>query len=396
MGKSDRKHADTGILSGSTGNAARDPAQRVGSGFAPAGVTIASSIEFDRINHSFGQRQTLQDVSFIAAPGQVVCLLGPSGSGKTTLLRLAAGLAAPTAGRVLIDGREVSAPGRIIPPEKRGVGLVFQDFALFPHLTVIQNVEFGLVQLGKSQRRAHAMRMLETVGMDHEAEKYPHALSGGEQQRVALARALAPKPGILLMDEPFSGLDARLRDSIREETLNLLQATRSTVLLVTHDPEEALSIADRIVLMRGGKVIQTGTCDDLYSRPNSLFAARFFTPLNVLPGIMKEAVIETPLGDLAAGDVVTKPGANSGTGNLNVCVRPGDFTLGVARGNDPKAVEVYIRKRRFLGEWEHLEVVHQATEIHVDLRCSPGEIPADATQLSLSINPQKAMVFAEE
>ncbi len=361
---------------------------------APAGVTIASSIEFDKVDHFFGHRQTLNKVSILASPGEVLCLLGPSGSGKTTLLRLAAGLTEPARGRVLIDGREVSRPGSVVPPERRGVGLVFQDFALFPHLTVLQNVEFGLIQLGKGQRRQHALRMLETVGIAHEAAKYPHALSGGEQQRVALARALAPKPGILLMDEPFSGLDARLRDSVRSETLSLLQSTRSTVLLVTHDPEEALTVADKIALMRGGEIVQSGTCDDLYNHPNSLFSARFFTQLNILPAERTGDRVETPFGTLP----ITDPALRNSDVPLCVCVRPADFRVEPVETfpNNTEAGRVYLRNRRFLGEVEQLEVVHQPTGIHLDLRCAPDTVLPGTSQLSISLDPGKAMIFAVE
>jgi len=359
-----------------------------------AGVTIASSIEFDNVSHHFGDRQTLRQVSVSAAPGEVLCLLGPSGSGKTTLLRLAAGLAQPSDGIIRINRREVSSSTDVLAPEKRGVGLVFQDFALFPHLKIVENVEFGLTQLGKDERRNHAMRMLETVGIAQEAEKYPHALSGGEQQRVALARALAPKPGILLMDEPFSGLDARLRESVREETLNLLRTTRSTVLIVTHDPEEALKIGDRIALMREGQIVQSGACDDLYNHPNSLFSARFFTELNVFPGKLHGKVVRTMLGDIPADEATAS--LNEGV-VLNVCVRPGDFDVTLVDPakppKPPSANRAYIRHRRFLGESQQLEVVHSMSDTLLHLRCAPGFVSDHVSEIELGLSPERTMMF---
>jgi iron(III) transport system ATP-binding protein len=356
-------------------------------------VTIASSIEFRNVSHHFAERQTLNNVSIEAAPGDVLCLLGPSGSGKTTLLRLAAGLARPSGGEVLINRRVVSTSDRIQPPEKRGVGLVFQDFALFPHLTILQNVEFGLTQLGKAERRKHAMRMLETVGIGHESEKYPHALSGGEQQRVALARALAPKPGILLMDEPFSGLDARLRESVREETLNLLRATRSTVLIVTHDPEEAMKIADKIALMQDGRIVQSGTCDELYNHPNCLFSARFFTELNALPAVLSGDRVETALGSVPLPpEVLAK-----NSGNLLACVRPNDFEIELVDPaklpKPPSDNRAFIKNRRFLGEMQQLEVVHSGSDQILHLRCAPGTIPDNVLEIDIHLLPEKVMVF---
>ncbi|MET0941807.1 MAG: ABC transporter ATP-binding protein, partial [Mesorhizobium sp.] len=189
------------------------PASRV-----TAGVTFAARLSFDRINHAFGPRnQTLRDISLSAEPGEVLCLLGPSGSGKTTLLRIAAGIERQTTGRVLMNDEEIAGPSVFLPPEKRSIGLVFQDFALFPHLTLLDNVRFGLTALSRDEARREAMIALSRVGLEHYAGSYPHILSGGEQQRVALARALAPRPSVLLMDEPFSGLDSRLKDTVRAE-----------------------------------------------------------------------------------------------------------------------------------------------------------------------------------
>ena len=252
------------------------------------------------MTHNYGAVTAVSDLSLDVAPGEIVALLGRSGCGKTTLLRIAAGIERQSAGRVLLDGRAVADGGLFEPPETRGIGFVFQDYALFPHLSVADNVAFGLRNLPRAQAKAVALKALGRVGLAHHAGDYPHELSGGEQQRVALARAIAPRPGVLLMDEPFSGLDRRLRDSVREETLAVLHETQATSLLVTHDPEEAMRMADRIALMHLGSLIQIGTPEELYLRPKSLFAARFFSEINELEGVVKAGSVETALGVASA------------------------------------------------------------------------------------------------
>ncbi|MGB6907079.1 MAG: ABC transporter ATP-binding protein, partial [Methyloceanibacter sp.] len=232
-----------------------------------AGVTFAARLTFEDVSRRYGDSLALDHVSLDVPPGEVLCLLGPSGCGKTTLLRVASGVERPSSGRVLLDGQEVAGPDHFVPPEKRGVGLMFQDFALFPHLTLRQNVAFGLRSLTRSQANAEALAALARVGLAHYASAYPHILSGGEQQRVALARAIAPRPSVLLMDEPFSGLDPRLRERMREETLAILHETRATCIVVTHDAEEAMRMGDQLALMRRGRVVQTGKPLDLYRAP---------------------------------------------------------------------------------------------------------------------------------
>ena len=239
-----------------------------------AGATFAGLLTFEAVGKSFGGIAAVSDVSFELKPGEIACLLGPSGCGKTTLLRIAAGIERPSRGRVLFDGSEMAGPNRFVPPEKRNIGLMFQDFALFPHLSIIENVAFGLRSLPRQEANRVALHALERVGLAAYAESYPHHLSGGEQQRVALARAVVPRPQVMLMDEPFSGLDQRLRDSVRSETLALLRETRASSLMVTHDPVEAMGLADKIFLMRQGRLIQSGTPEELYHRPADAVAAR--------------------------------------------------------------------------------------------------------------------------
>jgi iron(III) transport system ATP-binding protein len=216
------------------------------------GVSFAATLAFDAVDVMLGGRVVLEQFSLTLRPGEIVCLLGESGSGKSTALRVAAGIQPVSAGSVSINGEIVSAPGLTVPPDRRGIGLMFQDFALFPHLSVLQNVLFGLKKLGKADALGQAQAALRRVGLADRGQDYPHMLSGGQQQRLALARSVAPRPGVLLLDEPFSSLDARLRETVRGETLAVLRETHVTSLIVTHDPEEAMVLGDRVALLRQG------------------------------------------------------------------------------------------------------------------------------------------------
>jgi iron(III) transport system ATP-binding protein len=275
-------------------------------GTTPA--SIAVGLEFEDIVHRYADVEAVSGVSLAVKPGEIVCLVGQSGCGKTTLLRLAAGLERPASGRVLMDGREMAGPRTFLAPERRGVGLMFQDYALFPHMSVLDNVLFGLKALSRADAQREAARALARVGLDRHARDYPHRLSGGEQQRVALARAIAPRPGVILMDRG-------LREAVRDQTLTVMKETRATAIIVTHDPEEALRLGDRIALMRGGRLVQVGTPRDIYQRPVDLFAARFFSDLNEIPGRIKNGMADTAVGLFAA------PGHGEGSA-VTVCVRP--------------------------------------------------------------------------
>ncbi|PZQ16355.1 MAG: ABC transporter ATP-binding protein [Rhodanobacter denitrificans] len=336
----------------------------------------AAALAVQDLRQVYGARIALDGVSWQAAAGETVCLLGHSGCGKTTLLRLIAGLESPTAGRVLLDGEEVSGPQRHLAPERRGIGLVFQDYALFPHLSVLANVQFGLREGSAAARRAIALAALTRVGMQAHAEAFPHTLSGGEQQRVALARALAPQPRLLLMDEPFSNLDGRLRDQVRDDTLAVLREAGTTAVIVTHDPEEALRIADRIVLMRHGRIEQSDTPEALYRAPATLFAARFFCDLNEMPAACRDGAVATPLGRFDA------PGFAEGAA-VRVCVRPQDLSPSEA----PGAVRGRVIERVFLGESEQLAIALDGLAQPLRLR----RRAADA-----SLRPGAALTLAAE
>ncbi|MEE8454603.1 MAG: ABC transporter ATP-binding protein, partial [Limibaculum sp.] len=253
------------------------------------------------VSHAFGDNRVLDNTSLMIPAGEVVCLLGPSGSGKTTLLRLAAGLERLQQGKILIDDVVVADEGRHVPPEHRGIGLMFQDYALFPHLSVIDNVTFGLLDQSKDKARRRAMEMLDQVGMTSRAENHPHMLSGGQQQRVALARALAPEPKVLLLDEPFSGLDTNMRGQIREETLTVLKGSGVATVMVTHDPEEAMFMADRIkILGETGRILQSGRPHDIYYHPQHEFVAKLFGLMNRFESVVEDGCVEIPIGKISA------------------------------------------------------------------------------------------------
>ncbi|WP_439575249.1 ABC transporter ATP-binding protein [Phreatobacter sp.] len=348
-----------------------------------AGTAIASSLAFEGLSHGYGRVRALAGVDLAIAPGEVVCLLGPSGCGKTTLLRVAAGIERPLSGRVLMDGREVAGPASFLPPERRGVGLVFQDFALFPHLTNLANVMFGLRALPRGEADAIARHALDRVGLADHALDYPHALSGGEQQRVALARAIAPRPGILLMDEPFSGLDSRLRDTVREETLAVMREIRATCVVVTHDPEEAMRMADRIVLMRDGRVAQSGTAAELYRAPVDIEAARFFSDMNEVPGRVQGGKIATPVGYFPA------PGLADGTAAV-AAIRP----QSIQPRPPGMCVPGRLVSRRFLGEVELLEIAVAGLDAPLKARVRSSEGLRPGRDLGVDVAAAEVLVFA--
>ena len=313
------------------------------------------SLELRSLSRTFGGAPVVDDVSLTVAAGEIVCLLGPSGCGKSTTLRIAAGVDRQDAGEVLLDGR-VASDGRVHqPPEARSVGLIFQDFALFPHLDVAANVAFGL-RGGKASKEATAQEYLDKVGLGGFGRKFPHMLSGGEQQRVALARALAPKPRVMLMDEPFSGLDNRLRDQVRDEALAVLRAEGAAVLLVTHEPGEAMRMADRIALMRQGRIVQVGAPYNIYNNPADREAAGFFSDVNVIHGVAQNRQLTTPFGLFLAPDMVD--GAD-----VEIVVRPQHLKIDLDESGPPAAngrtgvpAAGVVERARFVGAESLIEV----------------------------------------
>ena len=267
----------------------------------------------------------LRDVSLRIDAGAMVCLLGPSGCGKTTLLRLIAGFEEPDTGTVRLGDRQVSAPGHVLAPEKRQIGMVFQDYALFPHMTVAQNIVFGLFRSPAGHRKRRLADLLRLVGLEDMAGRYPHELSGGQQQRVALARALAPGPQLLLLDEPFSNLDVNLRRQLRQEMQEVLRHANMTTVLVTHDQEEALSFADHVAILEAGQVVQYDTPEALVQNPFTRFVAEFLDLGRFLPAEVRDDCIVTELGVVPVGPNV--PNVNGGQGRVDLLVPPECVTM---------------------------------------------------------------------
>lgn len=345
-------------------------------------VTEASALEVTKLTRCFGGRNVVDGVSFAVRPGRITCLLGPSGCGKSTTLRMIAGVELSDSGEVRINGTLVVGPGVMVPPERRSVGLMFQDFALFPHLDVAGNIAFGLTGT-RAEKSARVEELLRRVSLEGFGAKFPHELSGGEQQRVALVRALAPRPRIMLMDEPFSGLDHRLRDGIRDSTLDLLKEEGTAVVLVTHEPEEAMRMADQIALMRAGRIVQIGPPAAIYGRPADGSAAAFFSDLNIVRGQVFSGRVATAFGHFDA-----PTGAGEGEW-AEVLIRPQHLRIEFDRnGRGPiptddfgTAVRARVARARYLGR-------ESLVEFHTD----GGDIPMRATLPGLFL-PQQGTPF---
>ena len=353
----------------------------------------APRLEVRGLTRHLGGRDIVHDVSLSVMPGQVTCLLGPSGCGKSTTLRIVAGVERQDAGEVHVDGHLVSGPARHDPPETRGVGLMFQDFALFPHLNVSDNVGFGLSG-GRDEKWRRVSELLERVHLGGYERKYPHELSGGEQQRVALIRAVAPRPRVMLMDEPFSGLDNRLRDGIRDETLDLLKEEGTAVLLVTHEPEEAMRMADEIALMRAGRIVQKGAPYNVYNAPVDKMAAAFFSDINVIRGTVQGALTDTPFGRFLA------PGVPNGT-EVEIVIRPQHLRIDFDRhGKGPNPTPEdgtpargVVQRARFVGNESLVEFRMDHDGSILKAAVPSVFLPKAGTPLWLMIRRGRCFVF---
>ena len=305
-------------------------------------------LQLDGVSKWFGESQAVADVS-LNLPQGILALLGSSGCGKTTLLRLIAGFEQPQTGSIQIAGREVTSNNCWIPPEQRRLGMVFQDYALFPHLTVAENVAFGL----KRREKEAAKRLIELVGLTGLEKRYPYQLSGGQQQRVALARALAPQPPLVLLDEPLSNLDVQVRLRLREEIRDILKATGTSAVFVTHDQEEALAIADLVAVMSKGKLEQIGTPQEVYTQPSSRFVAEFVTGANFIPAERQGQLWATEVGYFAAADAENK--------EVELMIREEDLLI---EPTESEAVAV-VHNRRFLGrEYRYCLLTPSGKELH--------------------------------
>lgn len=307
-------------------------------------------LEVAGLAHRYGEKPVLDAIGFTLAEGEIGCLLGPSGCGKTTVLRLIAGFETPSAGEIRLAGRTVSRPGEVLPPEQRAIGMVFQDYALFPHLTVEKNVAFGLGHLKRDTRARRVQEMLATVGLAGRQKAYPHELSGGQQQRVALARALAPRPRLLLMDEPFSNLDVDLREKLALEVREILKLEGITALMVTHDQHEAFALADVVGVMHEGVIQQWDTPYQLYHQPVNRFVADFVGQGVLLPGrVLNDHQVEIELGVLNGAiptECVAQGGcAQCGRGcHVEVLIRPDDIIH-----DDASPVVAEVERKAFRG-----------------------------------------------
>ncbi|MEO0683693.1 MAG: ABC transporter ATP-binding protein [Cyanobacteria bacterium J06649_11] len=322
----------------------------------------------------------VNNVSFSLQQGDILALVGPSGCGKTTLLRIIGGFESPQTGEVQIGEQKVCCPSVWIPPENRDIGIVFQDYALFPHLTVEENVAFGLKNLDKNQVKQRVLEVLNLVGLENFATRYPYELSGGQQQRVALARALAPKPKLMLLDEPLSNLDIQVRLQLREEIRDILKRAGTSAIFITHDQEEALAIADVVGVMRQGHLEQMGTPEEIYSYPASRFVAEFVTQANFLPASRQDNDWETEIGCFEVKE-------NYSYDRGEMMVRQEDCIL-----EPDDNADVKVTKRRFLGrEYRYCLETPSGTEIHVRTMADI-KIP-EGTFVKISIPDNAVRIF---
>ena len=347
-----------------------------------------------------GDRPAVNHITLSLPQGDILALLGPSGCGKTTLLRMIAGFEAPQSGTIELAGQLVSAEGNLVPPERRSVGMVFQDFALFPHLTVAENIAFGLTPSARpptgrkdsalmQQQVAEAIAL---VGLQGKADRYPHQLSGGQQQRVALARALAPRPTLVLLDEPLSNLDVQVRLTLRQEVRDILKATGTSAIFVTHDQEEAMAIADQVAVMRQGEIEQLGTPEQVYQNPASRFVAEFVTQANFLPARFVASRWETEIGSFASAIALSSsepyPADRPATGSL--MIRQEDLHLEPAQPG-----QAVVSDRQFLGrEYRYSLLLPSGARLYA--RTSTRTVIPIGSSVQLLVSDQALQYFPDD
>jgi putative spermidine/putrescine transport system ATP-binding protein len=373
----------TNELAGSETTAKQAPSATAAAGLAGDGARQGTSVSLRSLTRAFGATRALDEMSLDIEPGELVALLGPSGCGKTTALRIVAGFEFADSGEVLVDGKDVSG----VAANKRDMGMVFQSYSLFPNMSALDNVGFGLRMrgVGAAGRRKQAAELLDMVGLAAQARQFPHQLSGGQQQRVALARALAIQPRVLLLDEPLSALDAKVRLQLREQIRTLQQRLGTTTLFVTHDQEEALSMSDRVGVMKSGKLEQIATPDELYSRPATAFVAEFVGTMNRLPGEL------TDNGRAVSVIGVTVPVQAGGpdSGAVDALVRPENLTLTPSETGDG-----IVTVRTFLGAVTRLTVrLSGDTEVVVDVATTAAAEMTAGTAVQVGL-PQSPVLVA--
>jgi iron(III) transport system ATP-binding protein len=337
--------------------------------------------------YSVESKFALSDVSIEVSKGEFIALVGESGCGKTTILRLIAGFEDPDGGEIILDNQLLSSGNKTLKPEKRNVGMVFQDYALFPHLTVKENILFGLSKVSKAERDSRLEEIVALVGMAEYMDRYPHQLSGGQQQRVALARALAPQPALIMLDEPFSNLDAVLKEQVRDDVRYIIKKAGTTAIFVTHDTKDALATADRIAILKDGQIQQIGTPQELYDAPANLYVANFFGKVNVLDGYGKDNKVVCGIGEFEIDN--PPPGCEQ----LKLAIRPENVLI--VEGERQLSCRVRVSKIHYYGDHKKLVVCgvdnkNVCLVVHIPVR---KDVCLDQI-INITIDPDKIHVLS--
>ena len=344
------------------------------------------AVRINNLSYSMNEKKILNNINLQLEKEKIACILGPSGCGKTTLLKLIAGLSKVQEGEIFLNENLVSSSNIHLKTEKRKIGFLFQDYALFPHQTVKQNLQFAIKDKSTSHR---VEEIMDVIKLSDSLEKYPHELSGGEQQRVALARSIIAKPDLLLLDEPFSSLDLNLKEEVRDDTLHLLQKSNISVLLVTHDPFEAMFISNQINIMnKNGEIVQSGSPTDLYNLPNSSYVANFFGETNKFQGVVKDTIVETPVGEFKVENSLESK-------NVDIFIRPEAVKL--SKEQTPvNGIKGTVMASKLMGSFSfvHLSVLDDNNEvIHVHSHMPPEFNPQQSSAVEIEIDQSQAFIF---
>ena len=344
------------------------------------------AVRINNLSYSMNEKKILNNINLQLEKEKIACILGPSGCGKTTLLKLIAGLSKVQEGEIFLNENLVSSSNIHLKTEKRKIGFLFQDYALFPHQTVKQNLLFAIKDKSTSHRDEEIM---DVIKLSDSLEKYPHELSGGEQQRVALARSIIAKPDLLLLDEPFSSLDLNLKEEVRDDTLHLLQKSNISVLLVTHDPFEAMFISNQINIMnKNGEIVQSGSPTDLYNLPNSSYVANFFGETNKFQGVVKDTIVETPVGEFKVENSLESK-------NVDIFIRPEAVKL--SKEQTPvNGIKGTVMASKLMGTYSfiHLSVLSKNNEVvHVHSHMPPNFLPNQSSAVGIEIDKEQTFIF---